>query len=332
MTSQTTRIQLKEAILKVDSAQFEEIALEVFRYQATNNPLYAKFIDLLDVDIAKVMSLREIPYLPIQFFKNYTIQSGTWDPVATFTSSGTTGSQTSRHLLREADWYQAISRRCFESFYAAPSEYCILALLPSYLERSGSSLIAMADDFIQQSKYPESGFFLNHTADLMTKIGHCIEQNIPTLLIGVSFALLDFSEMNPMDLKSIIVMETGGMKGRRKELTRGELHEELQIAFLQSNIHSEYGMTELTSQAYSKGKGIFYPGPSMRVLSREINDPFSIQINGKAGVLNIVDLGNLDTCAFIATDDLGKVYPDTSFEVLGRMDHSDLRGCNLMVL
>ncbi len=331
MATQTTRIRLKKAILNMEPKQFVATALEVFRYQAANNPLYVKFIDLLGVNPATVASLEEIPYLPIQFFKNYTIQSGTWDPVAIFTSSGTTGKQTSRHLLREASWYQAISRSCFESFYGAPSEYCILALLPSYLERSGSSLIAMADDFIKISKYSESGFFLNHTDDLITKIEHCNKHNIPTLLIGVSFALLDFSEMNPIDLKSTIVMETGGMKGRRKELTRGELHEKLQTAFQQKSIHSEYGMTELTSQAYSKGNGIFNPGPSMRVLSREINDPFSMLKNGKTGVLNIVDLGNLDTCAFIATDDLGKVYTDGSFEVLGRMDHSDLRGCNLMV-
>jgi len=172
---------------------------------------------------------------------------------------------------------------------------------------------------------------LSITEDLLEKIEYCINQNIPTLLIGVSFALLDFSELNPKDLKSVIVMETGGMKGRRKELTRTELHTQLQNAFQQKNIHSEYGMTELTSQAYSKGEGVFYPGPTMSVLSREINDPFSILSNAKTGVLNIVDLGNLDTCAFIATDDLGKVYPDGSFEVLGRMDHSDLRGCNLLL-
>lgn len=331
MATQTTRIQLKEAILNIESKQFENIALEVFRYQATANPLYAKFIDLLGLKVGNVTTIREIPFLPIQFFKNYTIQSGEWEPDSIFTSSGTTGTQTSRHLLRESAWYQAISRRCFETFYGNPSDYCVLALLPAYLERTGSSLIAMVDDFITQSNYSESGFFLKHTDDLLEKIKHCIEQKIPTLLIGVSFALLDFSEMNPMDLDAIIVMETGGMKGRRKELTRTELHTQLQNSFKQKNIHSEYGMTELTSQAYSKGKGLYYPGPTMRVLSREINDPFSILKSSSTGVLNIVDLGNLDTCSFIATDDLGKVYADHHFEVLGRMDHSDLRGCNLLI-
>ena len=315
----------------MESKHFERTALELFRYQAAHNPLYANFIDLLGVKVADVTSLSDLPYLPIQFFKNYTIQTGSWKPVTTFTSSGTTGSQTSRHLLRETAWYQAISRRCFESFYGGPSDYCIFALLPAYLERSGSSLIAMAADFIAESNYPESGFFLNHNNELIKKINYCQRQNIPTLLMGVSFALLDFAEMNPMDLAAVIVMETGGMKGRRKELTREALHAQLQAAFQQNLIHSEYGMTELTSQAYSKGKGIFYPGPTMRVLSREINDPFSIRSSSRTGILNVVDLGNLDTCAFIATDDLGKVYSDGSFEVLGRMDYSDLRGCNLLI-
>ena len=220
----------------------------------------------------------------------------------------------------------------FEAFYGAVADYCVLGLLPSYLERSGSSLIAMVDHFIQLSKHPKSGFFLYDHAALADVLRQCQKTQQPTLLIGVSFALLDFAEQYSLDLSRITIMETGGMKGRRKEITRQVLHTILQDAFQVDVIHSEYGMTELLSQGYSKGKGIFYPTPTMKVLAREITDPFAVQKNNKTGVLNIIDLANLDSCAFIATDDLGKVAVDGSFEILGRLDSSDVRGCNLMVL
>ncbi len=332
MTIKKIRAKLAESILKVSSNNFEELSIELFRYQAQYNPLYAQFIELLGIKIDNVSQLVEIPFLPIQFFKNYTIQTGSWEAEAVFSSSGTTGMTTSRHLLRSTKWYQDISRRCFQQFYKFPSQYCFLALLPSYLERTGSSLISMAEDFIQQSRYDQSGFFLNHQDKLIDLLEKNKKEGVPTILIGVSFALLDFAESQPMDLGEIIIMETGGMKGRRKELTRVELHQQLKTAFNVTTIHSEYGMTELTSQAYSKGEGIFYPGPTMKVMTREINDPFKLQLAGKSGILNIIDLGNLDTCAFIATDDIGRVYEDGSFEVMGRVDYSDLRGCNLLVV
>ena len=327
-----TRARLADFILKVNDNNFEELSIELFRYQAQYNPLYAQFIELLGIEIDNVSRLKDIPFLPIQFFKNYTIQTGSWEAEAVFSSSGTTGVTTSRHLLRYTDWYQKISRRCFQHFYDRPDQYCFLALLPSYLEREGSSLISMAADFIEQSKYEQSGFFLNHQEKLIAQLEKNKMDNIPTILIGVSFALLDFAESNPIDLGETIIMETGGMKGRRIELTRVELHQQLTTAFHSKTIHSEYGMTELTSQAYSKGQGIFYPGPSMKVFTREINDPLQIQKTGKTGILNIIDLGNLDTCAFIATDDIGRVYSDGGFEVMGRVDYSDLRGCNLLVM
>ena len=235
------------------------------------------------------------------------------------------------HLKSPAD-YRAISQLGFEHFYGDIGEFCILALLPSYLERSGSSLVYMVDHFIQQSKHPQSGFFLNELDALVEKLAYCQQNGIPTLLIGVSFALLDLAERYPMSLPDMIIMETGGMKGRREEMTRDELHGILQEAFQVAAIHSEYGMTELFSQAYSKGKGLFYPSPTMRVLGRDITDPLSLQNRGQTAAINIIDLANIDTISFIATDDLGQVYPDHSFRILGRLDDSDIRGCNLMVL
>ena len=258
--------------------------------------------------------------------------SGSWQPRQTFTSSGTTGMTTSGHQLRDLEWYQQTALTCFNPFYEDPADYCLLALLPSYLERSGSSLVFMADFFINRSKYAESGFFLNDKEKLVQTLEHCIQKQTPTILLGVSFALWDLAETNPMDLENVIIMETGGMKGRRKEITRSELHQILKGAFNTTHIHSEYGMTELLSQAYSQGNGIFHPGPTMKILTREITDPFAIQDYGKNGVINIIDLGNIDTISFIATDDLGKVCSDGSFEIMGRLDASDVRGCNLMVV
>lgn len=322
---------LSDKILNINTESFSEVALEVFQFQATYNPLYKQYLSLIKRPIAQVQQLEDIPFLPIQFFKNHQIQTGTWKPSRTFTSSGTTGQITSRHLLQNDHWYHQICRLDFESFYGPLEQYCILALLPAYLERQNSSLVFMADYFIQQSPYQESGFFLYDQEALKERIEQCQSQKIPTLLLGVSFALWDLAEKYTIDYSDLIIMETGGMKGRRKSITREALHEIYFSAFKVPAIHSEYGMTELLSQAYSKGEGIFHPSPTMRVLGRSITDPFGKAKTGKTAALNIIDLANLDTISFIATDDLGKIYEDHSFEVLGRLDHSDLRGCNLLI-
>lgn len=314
------------------TADFEGLAMEAFHYQAQHNELYRSYLDLLHKDPASIQQSDEIPFLPISFFKNRTIKTKDWPAVAVFSSSTTTGQQPSLHHLRSAPLYEAVSRQGFEAFYGDLSQYCVLALLPSYLERSGSSLVYMADYFIRQSSYKASGFFLNELEELVDKLKDCIANNTPTLLLGVSFGLLDLAEKYPMPLGNTIVMETGGMKGRRKEMTREALHEQLMSAFQVPKIHSEYGMTELFSQAYSKGDGLFYPSPTMRIRGRDITDPLSSQVVGQTAAINIIDLANIDTISFIATDDLGQVYEDDSFRILGRLDHSDIRGCNLMVL
>ena len=314
------------------SEQFSTQALKVFRFQVENNLLYQNYVELLNVDYQSVKSIFDIPFLPIQFFKNRQVQTGNWSPKTIFSSSGTTGKNTSRHLVRDENFYLKNTVVGFEKFYGALSEYCVLALLPSYLERKGSGLISMAAHFIEISKYDQSGFFLNNLEELVVVLKDCQKQKIPTLLIGVSFALLDLAEQFELDLSGIIVAETGGMKGRRKEITREELHDFLKKRLNISEIHSEYGMTELFSQAWSKGHGIFNPAPTMRILTREITDPLSNQKFGKTGAINIIDLANLDTISFIATDDLGRVYEDNSFEILGRTDASDARGCNLLLI
>ncbi|MBK7408234.1 MAG: acyl transferase [Saprospirales bacterium] len=307
------------------------LALEVFHYQAIFNPVYRAYISLLGVDPKTVDQAGRIPFLPIQLFKTHLIQTGEWVPEWLFSSSGTTATTTSRHPLRAKNWYLANSERCFSAFYGPVEDYCFLALLPAYLEREGSSLVYMADHFIQRSRYPQSGFFLYDWNKLIQVLAECQDQKIPTVLLGVSFALLDLAEKHPIHIPDICLMETGGMKGRRRELTREELHGQLREAFGVPAIHSEYGMTELLSQAYSKGDGKYFPGPPMRAYAREITDPLAPQRHGRLGVLDIIDLANLDTCAFIATDDLGRAHPDGSFEVLGRLDDSDIRGCNLLV-
>lgn len=332
MSDKKQRQVLIEKIQQIEVGNFEKIALDVFKYQATNNAVYQKYISLLNVDYQEIKCVSAIPFLPIQLFKNQEIKTGNWTPALTFTSSGTTSETTSSHQLFSPDFYKKNARNGFQQFYGDIKNYCVLALLPSYLERSGSSLIFMAADFIEQSIYEESGFFLNNVEELLQTLTDLQNRKIPTLLIGVSFALLDLAEQFPRDLGNTIIMETGGMKGRRKEITREELHHILKNAFHVDTIHSEYGMTELFSQAYSKGNGLFFPSATMRALSREVTDPLHIQKNGKTGVLNIIDLANLDTCSFIATDDLGRVYEDNSFEILGRLDASDVRGCNLLVL
>ena len=329
--AEKTRNGLKRRVEDISKKKFNALALDIFLYQSRYNPLYRQFLNLLGTSPKGIKNIEDIPFLPIQFFKSRDIQTGAWKPSLTFTSSGTTASTTSRHLLRDPEFYKKNARRGFAHFYGPAGNYCVLALLPSYLERTGSSLVFMAEDFIRQSRYPQSGYFLYNTEELVGILADCKKNAIPTLLLGVSFALWDLAEQYSLDLSGITVMETGGMKGRRRELTRDELHHILKTAFQVEAIHSEYGMTELLSQAYSQGGGLFRPGPTMRVLAREITDPFAIQQPGKTGALNIIDLANLDTISFIATDDLGRVYEDGSFEILGRLDASDARGCNLLV-
>jgi hypothetical protein len=327
------RDNLLERISAVSPATFAAVALDVFKYQATHNLIYAQFLELLRLDPAAVRRVEDIPHLPIALFKRYALQSGAWEPVRTFTSSGTTGSTTSRHPLRHEEWYRINARRAFEGRYGPLKDRPVLALLPAYLERTGSSLVFMADDFIGQSGHELSGFFLDDLGSLQEKMAWLQEyhEGPAPLLIGVSFALLDLAELRPENFSKFIIMETGGMKGRRREMTREELHGTLSTAFGVAHIHSEYGMTELLSQAYAPKEGLFFPAPTLRAATREITDPLTTMAPGKTGVLNLIDLANLDTVSFIATDDLGRVHPDGTFEVLGRMDASDVRGCNLLV-
>lgn len=315
-----------------NEAEFLTIALDTFRLQYEQNRVYQTFCNHLNINPNKVQSLKDIPHLPIRFFKEKKLLSTTDAPMAIFTSSGTTGSTTSKHFVTDISLYEESYLTAFEQFYDEPSSFCILALLPSYLERKGSSLIYMVNDLIKKSEHPKSGFFLDDLNKLNDNLIELEATGTKTLLIGVSFALLDFCEHYPIELKSTIVMETGGMKGRRKELIREELHELLKKGFGVDDIHSEYGMTELLSQAYSKGNGVFTCPPWMKVLVRDTEDPLSYLINGKSGGINVIDLANRNSCSFIATQDLGKKYNDDSFEILGRFDDSDIRGCNLMVL
>ncbi len=323
----------KKDIFNINSEiEFNEIALKVFKHQFENNKVYRSFCDLLYKHPSAVNKIEDIPFLPIQFFKSHKVISSSEEIQVTFTSSGTTGQQTSKHLVTDLSIYQESFTKSFEHFYGKNEDYVVLALLPSYLEREGSSLIYMVDSMIKSSKSSESGFYLSNLAVLKKTLQSLESQKQKTLLIGVSFALLDFVEHYNMQLSGTVVMETGGMKGRRKELIRSELHNKLKAGFGVDNIHSEYGMTELLSQAYSKGDGIFETPPWMKVLTRDPEDALSIQKQGKTGGINIIDLANLNSCSFIATQDLGKVYANGGFEVLGRFDESDIRGCNLMVI
>ena len=312
--------------------EFEKLTLKVFRHQFDNNAVYRDFCGFLGKDKQNVKSVREIPFLPIQFFKTHDVVSSK-DPVQiTFTSSGTTGMATSRHLVTDLNYYEQSFRLAFSQFYGNIEDYAVLALLPSYLEREGSSLIYMVEDLIQGSNNPHSGFYLHNYDELTAKLtAHDAEgQNV--LLIGVTYALLDLIEKQDFNLKNTIIMETGGMKGRRREMIREELHEALCKGFGVSKIHSEYGMTELLSQAYSLGDGIFQCPPWMDILIRDTEDALTYVDYGKTGGINVIDLANINSCSFIATQDLGKKYTNQSFEVLGRFDNSDIRGCNLMVV
>ena len=315
-----------------NAKQFEKIALKVFRYQHENNYVYREFCELLKVEKGSVKSLQQIPFLPIQFFKSHEIVSNSDSIQETFTSSGTTGMITSKHLITDVTIYENSYRNAFSEFYGNIEDYVVLALLPSYLERSGSSLIYMVKDLIALSNNTNSGFYLNNYDELISKLIELDSLGQNVILIGVTYALLDLIEKRKFDLKNTIIMETGGMKGKRKEIIREELHEMLCEGFGVSSIHSEYGMTELLSQAYSLGSGIFECPNWMNILIRDTEDALTYVTTGKTGGINVIDLANINSCSFIATQDLGKKYANNSFEVLGRFDNSDIRGCNLMVL
>jgi phenylacetate-coenzyme A ligase PaaK-like adenylate-forming protein len=327
------RNDLQERIFALhDLPGFRETALEVFRYQSSCNPLYKEFINGLRCNPASVKSPEEIPFLPVEFFRNREVISGNNPVQIVFKSSSTSGSIPGSHFVTDLQIYEKSFARAFGIFYGEPSEYLIAALLPSYTEREGSSLVYMAEKLIGMSRNPLSGFYRNDVPGLINAIRRGKDENQKVLLLGVSFALLDLAEKNsPPDLSGVIVMETGGMKGRRKEITREELHSILTEKLNVQWIHSEYGMTELMSQAYSKGEGKFYCPPWMKVMIRDPQDPLTIyQETGHTGGINIIDLANINSCSFLATSDLGRLNSDGSFEVLGRFDNSDVRGCNLM--
>lgn len=324
--------ELKNKVFKIDSeSSFNQVALAIFKWQSSMNKTYVDYLRFLRVNPNTIQHYTDIPFLPIQFFKSKKITTGEFNPETLFTSSGTTGNQTSIHYVKDLAIYQSSFTQGFERFYGSIKEYCFLALLPNYLERTGSSLVYMADIFVTKTKQNGSGFYLYEHAELYNKLEELKSKGQKTCLIGVSFALLDFIESYSIDWPELIVMETGGMKGRKKEITRTDLHYLLKKGFGVSAIHSEYGMTELLSQAYAKKDGYFSAPPWMKFLLRDTTDPLSYIKHGKTGGINVIDLANIHSCSFIATDDLGKQLANDSIEVLGRFDNSDVRGCNLML-
>ncbi|MGG9971808.1 acyl transferase [Ferruginibacter sp. SUN002] len=323
-----------DKIFSVSEHNFSETALALFQFQFEHNTLYNQYCRLRHIEGASVTRIEQIPFLPISLFKSHIVKTTEFEPAVIFESSGTTTSINSKHFVKDISLYEESFTKAFDMFYGA--DYCIIALLPSYLERANSSLVMMADKLIQKSNNPLSGFYLHNLDALRNTLLQLEAAKQKTLLLGATFALIDFAEQFPMPLQHTTIMETGGMKGRREELTRTEVHHILCNAFSVSKIHSEYGMTELLSQAYSKGDGIFNCPPWMKILIREEDDPLIISAGKKngpiSGAVNIIDLANIHSCAFIATDDAGKLYSDDSFEILGRLDNSDIRGCSLLTL
>lgn len=318
-------------LYSVNEKNFGDIALQLFHFQAQNNSIYKEYLQRLRCDPQTVTSVCDIPFLPISFFKDHSVKTGAWLPEATFASSGTTGRQTSSHPVRNLNFYLEHTVRCFEFFFGDIKKYHFLALLPSYLERKDSSLIAMMDFFIKKSQSPYSGFYLYNTDQLLVDLEKLRNDGKKTILWGVTFALLDLVGRYHPDLSHCLVFETGGMKGRRPEITRAELHTILAQGFQVKEIFSEYGMTELFSQAYSRGKNLFFCPPWMKIIARDMTDPMLKGLLNETGGINVIDFANLDTISFIETEDLGKVNGDDTFEILGRLDNSEIRGCNLMV-
>ncbi len=323
---------LHEKIFSVTPSLFNEVALEIFRYQFYQTEVYQDFCVGLKKTPGTVQTINDIPFLPISFFKTHSVISSSKSAEKVFESSGTTSSLPSRHHVADLSLYETSFLKSFALFYGNPKDYVVLALLPSYLERKNSALVYMAEKLVELSGKNASGFFLHEHENLFDLLDVLKTGQRKTLLLGVSFALLDFSEKYKLDFSDLIVMETGGMKGRRQEITREELHTQLRVGFDVRHIHSEYGMTEMLSQAYSKGEGIFYSPPWLRILTRDVYEPTRIQEKNKTGGVNVIDLANLYSCSFIATDDLGKVNSDNSFEILGRIDNAELRGCNLLTV
>jgi hypothetical protein len=340
-------VQWNNNIFSVDQDNFEQLSLELFHFQYCNNKVYKAYTDTLKINVDDVRSVLQIPFLPIGLFKTHKVKTTEFEPALLFESSGTTDSGNSRHLVKDTELYRQSFLKGFELFYGSPRDWCIIALLPSYLERKNSSLVFMVNELIAQSGHFLSGFYLYEHEKLYETLKQLETQKQKTLFIGVSFALADFAEQYCMPLEHTVIMETGGMKGRKEEMVRDELHQVLKNSFELDAIHSEYGMTELLSQAYSKKDGIFYTPPWMKILIREEEDPLQVsgagrsdspftthdsRLNPVTGAINIIDLANVYSCSFIATDDAGRLYADGSFEVLGRIDDSDIRGCSLMAL
>jgi hypothetical protein len=322
--------ELEDKIFDIQKHGFEPLALELFRLQSNESQLYRSFIQALKIDPGKVTDVASIPYLPVSFFKNHEVVTGSFAAETVFESSGTTQTGNSRHLLKSADLYRRSFTKTFELFYGSPKEWCVIGLLPSYLERKNSSLVMMVNELAEMSANPESGFYLYEHEKLAEVLQKNEAAKQKTMLIGVTFALLDFAQLFRFPLTYTTVMETGGMKGRRKEITRTEVHQILKDAWHLNSIHSEYGMTELLSQAYSAGDGLFRSPPWMKIILRDEDDPLTVKASTTNGLVNVIDLANIYSCAFIATDDIGKLHRDGSFEVIGRMDSSDVRGCSLM--
>ena len=322
----------KERLEFINENSFNDLVIELFNFQVMHNPVYREYVKAIEADIASIKKPEDIPFLPISIFKYRKIKTTDWKDTFVFESSGTTGQDPSKHSIEDLEFYEKISSIVFRHFYGSPENYEILALLPSYLERSSSSLIYMVQNLINLSRSDHSGFYLSNLEELKEKIIYLKRTSSRKIMIwGVSYALLDLAERFPMDLSDAIILETGGMKGRGEEMVREEMHQILKKRFNVGTIHSEYGMTELLSQAYSEGGGLYKCPSWMKVYTREINDPFCIQHDEQQGVINIIDLSNIHSCAFIATEDLGRVHPDNTFEVLGRLDNSDMRGCNLLL-
>ncbi len=323
---------LKQNIFKIKTEDdFNNLALKIFRYQAENNSVYKQYINYLGIKTDKIKSIEQIPFLPIEFFKTHKIISGKANIKITFTSSGTTGFNTSKHYVSDTNLYIKSFSKTFKQFYGDLSNYCIMGLLPSYLERTGSSLIYMVDWLIKNSQNPLSSFYLHNTNELYKNIQKLEHQKQKYILFGVTYALLDFAEQYPINIKNGIIIETGGMKGKRKELPKEQMHNILKERFKLNHIHSEYGMTELLSQAYSTNNGVYTPAKWMKILIRDIYDPFSYVQNKTSGGINIIDLANINSCSFIETKDLGKKINNTDFLILGRFDNADIRGCNLLI-
>ncbi len=314
-----------------NNGDFNGLALKIFQFQAENNSVYRSFIKYLGIDVKKITSFKDIPFLPVEFFKTRKVVTGHFNPEIIFTSSGTTGSVTSRHYVKDTELYRESFFKGFEYFFGDIKKYVILALLPSYLEREGSSLVYMSEKLIKATGDKRSGFYLHDYKKLSDTLRGLKNSTEKVILLGVTYALLDLAERFPLSFPGLTIIETGGMKGKRKEMIRQDLHEKLTKAFGVKKIFSEYGMTELLSQAYSKGDGIFKTPPWMKILIRDVNDPLTLMPYGKSGGINIIDLANIYSCSFIAVQDLGKVYRDGSFEILGRFDNSDIRGCNLLI-